>query len=159
MPIITLETEIQAPVELCFDLARDVELHCATTVSTQERVVAGKTSGLLELGDEVTFEAVHFGIRQRLNSKIVEYDRPHKFTDQMISGAFKSLRHIHEFEPSRDGTKMRDTLEWESPLGILGIAADKLAVERHMRSFLLDRNEQLKGIAEMRARDLTSHSR
>lgn len=53
---------------------------------------------------------------------------------------------------------MRDILEWESPLGILGVVADKLAVERHMRSFLLDRNEKLKRVAETRARDLTSHS-
>jgi ligand-binding SRPBCC domain-containing protein len=110
---------------------------------------------LLELGDQVTFEAVHFGVRQRLCSKIVEYDRPHRFIDQMVSGAFKSLRHVHQFEAVGDGTVMRDTLEWESPLGILGVLADKLAVERHMRHFLRGRNEGLKKAAELRARDLT----
>src|SRR5689334_8091018 len=98
MPVLTIETKIGAPVELCFDLARDVEIHCATTAGTRERIVAGKSAGLLELGDQVTFEAVHFGIRQRLSSRIIEYDRPHRFTDQMVSGAFKSLRHVHEFE-------------------------------------------------------------
>jgi ligand-binding SRPBCC domain-containing protein len=150
MPTITLETKIQAPIELCFDLARDVEIHCATTAQTQERVVDGKSAGLLELGDQITFEAVHFGVRQRLCSKIIEYDRPHRFTDQMVSGAFKSLRHIHEFESSGDGTVMRDILEWESPLGLLGVLADRLAVERHMRDFLMERNKGLKKIAEMR---------
>src|SRR5215218_8146888 len=134
MPAIIVETKIQAPIELCFDLARDIEIHCATTAHTQERVVDGKTTGLLELGDQITFEAVHFGVRQKLSSKIVEYDRPHRFTDQMISGAFKSLMHIHEFESSGDGTVMRDTLKWESPLGILGSMADRVAVERHMRN-------------------------
>lgn len=153
MPTIIIETEIQAPIELCFDLARDVEIHCATTDQTQERIVAGKTSGLLELGDQVTFEVVHFGVKQRLTSKIVEYVRPYKFTDQMISGAFKSLRHLHEFEVTDKGTLMRDTLEWESPLGFLGMVADRLAVESHMRNFLLERNRQLKKITESRARD------
>ena|SRR5947209_95683 len=153
MPAMIIETEIQAPIELCFDLARDVEIHCATTAQTQERIVAGKTSGLLELGDEVTFEGVHFGIKQRLSSKIVEYDRPYKFTDQMVSGVFKSLRHVHEFEAKETATLMRDTLEWESPLGFLGVVADRLAVEKHMRNFLLERNKQLKKIAESRVRN------
>jgi ligand-binding SRPBCC domain-containing protein len=149
MSTITVETKIHAPVDLCFDLARDVAVHCATAAQTQERVVAGKTSGLLELGDQITFEAVHFGVRQRLCSKIVEYDRPHRFTDQMVSGAFKSLRHVHEFETLGDSTLMRDILEWESPLGVLGVVADKLAVERHMRNFLIERNQELKKLAEM----------
>jgi hypothetical protein len=43
---------------------------------------------------------------------------------------------------------MRDILEWESPFGILGIVADRLAIERHMRNFLLRRNKELKRIAE-----------
>ena len=153
MPKLVLETKIYAPAELCFDLARDVEIHCATTAGTQERIVDGKRSGLLEFGDCVTFEGVHFGVRQRLSSKITEYRRPHRFTDEMISGAFKSLRHVHEFESISDGTLMRDTLEWESPLGVLGLAADRLFVKRHMRNFLLERNRELKRVAERRARD------
>src|SRR3954470_3976090 len=128
MPTVIIETKIKAPIELCFDLARDVEIHCQTTARTQERIIGGKNTGLLELGDEVTFEAVHFGIKQRLSSKIVEYERPHRFTDQMIRGAFKSLRHVHEFKADVDQTLMRDTLEWKSPLGMLGILADRLAV-------------------------------
>jgi ligand-binding SRPBCC domain-containing protein len=156
MPTLIVETKIQAPIELCFDLARDVEIHCQTTACTQERIVGGKNIGLLELGDEVTFEAVHFGIKQRLSSKIIECERPHRFTDQMMRGAFKSLRHVHEFKADVDQTLMRDTLEWKSPLGMLGILADRLAVENHMRNFLLERNKELKKIAEMRARNLTS---
>src|SRR5687768_2373453 len=148
MPKLTLETEIAAPIEQCFDLARDVEIHLATAAHTQERIVAGKSRGLLELGDELTFEAVHLGVRQKLRSRVVECERPHRFTDQMISGAFRSMRHVHEFERSGSGTLMRDILEWESPFGLLGFVADRLAIERHMRDFLLQRNKELKRIAE-----------
>jgi ligand-binding SRPBCC domain-containing protein len=148
MPTLRIETEILAPIELCFDLARDVETHLATTEHTQERVVSGKSRGLLELGDELTFEAVHLGVRQKLSSRVVEFERPHRFTDEMISGAFRSLRHIHEFAPSRSGTLMRDILEWESPFGFLGGVADRLVIERHLRDFLLQRNKELKRIAE-----------
>jgi ligand-binding SRPBCC domain-containing protein len=148
MPTLTLETEIAAPIELYFDLARDIETHLVTAAHTQERVVGGKSRGLLELGDELTFEAVHLGVRQKLSSRIIECDRPHRFTDQMISGAFRSLRHIHEFAPSGRGTMMRDIVEWESPFSFLGSVADRVVIERHLRDFLLQRNKELKRIAE-----------
>jgi ligand-binding SRPBCC domain-containing protein len=151
MPIITAETLIHAPLELCFDFARDIEIHCLTTANTEERIVDGKSFGLLELGDVITFEAVHLGVRQKLTVRITEYQPPHRFVDRMVKGIFKSLRHLHEFEARQDGTLMRDTLEWRSPLGILGTLADALMVKRHMQKFLIDRNRELKRIAEQRA--------
>ena len=78
MPIIRLETFIHAPVELCFDLSRNVDVHMASTNHTGERAVAGVTSGMMSLGDEVTWEARHFGILQRLTSKITAFERPRK---------------------------------------------------------------------------------
>ena len=60
MPKIELETNIRASVETVFDLSRCVDLHVESTAQTNERAVAGKTSGLLELGDTVTWEATHF---------------------------------------------------------------------------------------------------
>jgi len=119
-----------------------------TSSSTGERAVGGKTSGLLDLGDVVTFEAVHFGIRQRLTSKIVEFDRPRRFVDEMVKGAFASLRHVHEFVVDGASVVMRDTLTWRSPLGFLGVVADKLFVEGHMRAFMVKKQSELKEYAE-----------
>ncbi|HEV3440590.1 MAG TPA: SRPBCC family protein [Gemmata sp.] len=148
MTTIVVETRIAAPIELCFDLARDVDAHLKTSSSTGERAVGGRTSGLLDLGDTVTFEAVHFGIRQRLTSKIVEFDRPSRFVDEMVKGAFASLRHVHEFVVDGESVLMRDTLTWRSPLGFLGTVADKLFVERHMRAFMVEKQSKLKEYAE-----------
>src|SRR6185295_765057 len=121
MTTVVIETRIAAPIELCFDLARDVDTHLRTSARTGERAVAGKTSRLLDLGDVVKFEAVHFGVRQQLTSKIVEFDRPRRFVDEMVKGAFTSLRHLHEFRAEGAITVMRDTLVWRSPLGLLGV--------------------------------------
>ncbi len=66
----------------------------------------------------------------------------------MLSGAFQSLRHVHTFTAIDGGTLMRDRLEWTSPLGLLGILADRLFLERYMRRFLVIRNRNLKAIAE-----------
>jgi ligand-binding SRPBCC domain-containing protein len=147
MPTLQLVTEIHASLERCFDLARDVDVHRRTTDFTQERVVGGVQTGLLDLGDTVTFEGVHFGIRQRLTARIVQMERPHRFVDEMVSGAFASLRHIHEFSGEGGLTVMTDILIWRSPFGILGRCADSF-VGPHLRSFLLRRNRDLKRIAE-----------
>lgn len=156
MPIIRVETLIEVPVARCFDLARDIDLHCRTAARTRERAVAGVTTGLIGLGDSVTFEGVHFGVRQRLSARIIEFEPPQRFVDEMTQGAFQSFTHCHEFWPypmdavvaTATCTLMCDTLKWVAPLGWLGCIADKLFLERHLRAFLLERNANLKGYAE-----------
>jgi ligand-binding SRPBCC domain-containing protein len=110
------------------------------------------TQGLLSLGDEVTWEATHFGVRQRLRVRITELDPPHHFTDEMVRGAFRGFRHVHGFAAAEGGTLMSDAFDYEMPLGPVGWLADVVAVRRHMTRFLLDRNATLKALAEA-ARD------
>ncbi len=150
MPYIILETRIDVPVDVCFDLARDIDVHAETTRQTGERAVAGVMHGKIGAGDTVTFEARHLGVRQRLSSRMTQFDPPHLFADEMTQGAFKSLTHVHEFMAIPTGTLMRDTITWVSPLGVLGTIADTLFVTRHMRNFVTQRNQRLKEIAEAR---------
>ena len=148
MPEIYLETKIHAQAETCFDLMRDIRLHTETTAQTNEKAVAGVASGVIGLGQTVTFEGTHFGIRQRLTVMVVEFDRPWRFVDVMVKGSFKSFVHIHEFEPRDGGTLMRDTLIWESPFGILGNLADKLIIRGHLTKLVSERNARLRALAE-----------
>jgi ligand-binding SRPBCC domain-containing protein len=148
MPTIHLETFIRAPLELCFDLARDVDVHMASTGSTGERAVLGVTSGMMSLGDEVTWEAIHFGVRQRLTSRITRMERPRLFVDEMLSGAFKSWHHTHLFGPREDGTLMIDDVSYASPLGLLGRIADRLFLKKYMTRLLETRNAHIKRVAE-----------
>lgn len=148
MAQIILETFISAPAVVCFDLMRDIRLHTKTTASTNEQAIAGVTDEQIGLGQTVTFEGTHFGMRQRLKVKVVKFERPWLFVDEMVEGTFTSFKHIHEFEERDSGTLMRDTLVWKSPLWILGIAADKLLIERHLRNLVSRRNAMLKSIAE-----------
>lgn len=151
MPIIILETYVKAPIGMCFDFARNVEIHTKTTSQTQERAVGGITTGLLKKGDEVTWEAIHFGVRQRLTAKISEMTKPHAFTDVMVKGAFHSFSHTHEFIEHGRGTMMKDIFQYKSPLGIIGQLADKVFLEKYMRNFLVSRANELKKIVEIEA--------
>ncbi len=151
MPTIRLETKINAPVEICFDVARSIDIHQRAAIKRKERAVAGVTSGLLGSGESVTWEAVHFGVRQLLTSRITEYDPPYLFVDEMVKGAFHSFRHVHRFRRVKGGTLMLDVFTYVSPLGLLGWLADKLFLERYMLRFLRERNRYLKRAAERNA--------
>jgi len=49
MPVIKLETRIQAPMEVCFDLCRSIDLHKISTSHTREEAVGGVVSGLIDM--------------------------------------------------------------------------------------------------------------
>ncbi|WP_409293211.1 SRPBCC family protein [Peribacillus sp. SCS-37] len=139
---------IKAPIQVCFDLSRSIDIHMESTAYTNERAVKGRTSGLIELRETVTWEAKHFGIRQQLTSIITEFDPPNRFVDEMVSGAFKRFRHEHTFELVDDGTVMTDKFDYTSPFGPLGRLADVLFLRSYMERLLLRRNEYIKSKAE-----------
>jgi ligand-binding SRPBCC domain-containing protein len=154
VPTITLHTEIDAPIERCFDLSRSIDLHMQSTSETGEQAIAdgtppGRTSGLIELGETVTWRARHFGIWQRLTSRITEYEAPVYFCDEMQKGAFKSIRHEHRFRQEGGRTLMTDIFRFESPLGFLGHMFNRLVLTHYMEGFLRRRNQLIKEVAEM----------
>ena len=148
MPTIVLSTTINAPIQRCFDIARDIDIHVASTAHTGERAIAGRTSGLIGPGETVTWRAKHFGIWQNLTSKITEFNAPTFFADEMVNGAFKSFRHEHHFSGDDKQTVMRDVFVFESPLGVLGKLASWLFLKMYMTKLLVKRNLVIKEVAE-----------
>lgn len=148
MPTIRLETLIAASPERCFDLSLNVDLHRRSVAHTHERPIAGVTTGSMKLGDTVTWEAIHFGFKQHLTSKITAYERPRYFKDEMVRGIFQEMSHLHEFTPQPSGTLMIDIFTFRAPLGILGKLAEMLVLTRYMKGLLLTRNRYLKDVAE-----------
>ncbi len=130
MPVIKHQQFIKAPVTVCFDLARNVDIHTQTTSKTKERAVGGVTERLLEEGDMVTWEAVHFGIKQKLTARVITMEKPYKFVDIMLKGAFHSFIHTHQFVEEGNGTIMVDIFQYKSPLGLAGVIADKLFLQK-----------------------------
>ena len=146
-------TVIHAPIERCFDLARSVEAHLAGNVHWGEQAVAtgGVTSGLIGMGQRVTWQARHFGIRQRLTSEITAMDRPRYFQDTMVQGAFRFMKHDHFFRSLPAGeTEMRDIFCFAAPLPVLGRLTEIAILRRYMQRLLRERIAVLRDIAESR---------
>ena len=109
---IVVESLIHAPRDVVFD---------------------ARTKGL----DEV-HEGRVLGIRTRFTVRVVEMQRPIRYVDEATHRAFRTLRHIHEFESVEGGTLMRDTLEYDSPFGAIAGWFLKRFVKRRAVSLALE---------------------
>lgn len=115
-----------------------------------ERAVSGVKSGVMKLGDTVTWHARHFGIAFRMTSAITAYERPVRFVDEQQRGPFQRWWHEHTFTAVSGGTKtlMVDVVEFRSPIGPLGAVIDRLVLDWYMRHLLRRRNAWLKAALE-----------
>lgn len=145
---IVLETEIKAPIELVFDLSRSIDLHLLAAKDKKEKAIAGVTTGLIGLNETVTWEAEHMGGVQELTSKIVEYNQPTLFVDEMQEGAFLYMRHEHHFQEKNGNTVMIDRFRFKSPFGFFGKLANALFLKRYMKNILINKNAFIKEYAE-----------
>jgi ligand-binding SRPBCC domain-containing protein len=126
----------------------EVEVHTASMAGSGERVIGGVTSGRMKLGDTVTWEARHFGLRWRMTSRISACEPPSYFVDEQVAGPFQHWHHAHHFEPDgHGGTVMRDVIDFAAPLGPLGRIAERTVLDRYMPRLIRLRNEHLRRAA------------
>jgi ligand-binding SRPBCC domain-containing protein len=148
MTRIVLLTSIAAPIERCFDLARSIDLHMASTNWSGERSIAGVTTGLIGPEQEVTWQGRHFGFTLTQTSRITAYEHPNYFQDCMVRGRFRRFCHDHCFEARDGGALMRDEMKFEAPLWPIGRVVEWAVLERHMRNQLERRNRCIRETAE-----------
>jgi ligand-binding SRPBCC domain-containing protein len=148
MPAIHLTTFINAPVQRVFDLSRSINLHKKSLERTGEIAVAGTTTGLINLNETVTWQAKHLGKKRLLKIKISALDSPASFTDEMIEGDLRSMRHEHHFKQVENGTIMIDLFYFETPYGMIGKILNRVYLTRYLRRLLEHRNQFIKEYAE-----------
>ncbi|RZS99914.1 SRPBCC family protein [Aquimarina brevivitae] len=144
MTVIKLTTTIKAPIEKVFNLSRSIDFHIKTASKTNEKVIAGRSTGLIELGETVTWKGKHFVLYLTHQSLITQYDFPKSFTDEMVSGHFNYFKHQHLFDTDHTYTYMTDILSYQVPYGKIGSLIDFLWIKKHLTQFLLHRNTLLK---------------
>ena len=147
MAFIHITTFIQAPCERVFDLGRHVSVHKHSMARYREKIV-NSISGLMELNDEVIWKARHIFKEGLLTVRISAITKPFYFKDEQVKGDFKKLVHEHYFKPVNNGTLMIDQFTYDLPLGVIGKLADKIYIEKYLKSLLEERNAVIKQIAE-----------
>jgi ligand-binding SRPBCC domain-containing protein len=72
------------------------------------------------------------GVPVRWTSRIEEWEPGAGFVDRQVRGPYRLWHHRHEFAPHRDGTVVRDCVDYALPFGALGELANKLFVHRDL---------------------------
>lgn len=148
MAEILISTQVNAPIQIVFDLSRSIELHLESTQHTGEKAIAGVTTGLINLHEEVTWQARHLFKQRIFTSRITAMQAPSYFCDEMQQGDFKKFLHEHSFEANEKGTLMKDRILLEAPYGILGKLATAVFLKNYIRRFVTLRNTTMKQQAE-----------
>ena len=108
-----------------------------------ERIVAGKSGGLIGPGEFVAWRARHLGVPFTLMSRITAFDSPRLFVDEEIAGPFRRLRHEHRFVDRGEHCLMIDDITFAAPFGVLGRLAERFVLERYLRELIASRNRHL----------------
>ncbi|MDQ3685494.1 MAG: SRPBCC family protein [Acidobacteriota bacterium] len=88
----------------------------------------------LHVGATAIIETHLFGlIPVRWVARHTAYDPPRMFEDVQVSGPFRRWHHRHIIEPHDAGAVLRDEVEYEPPLGVLGRMMSPLLVAPRLR--------------------------
>jgi ligand-binding SRPBCC domain-containing protein len=126
-----------------FERSRSIDAHTGSMRFSRERAVGGVTSGLIGLGEQVTWRAWHFGLPLRMTSIITEFDAPSRFVDEQLRGPFRAFRHVHEFSTADGTTTMIDRIEFTAPFGVVGTAVERILLRPYVRHLIVVRNRFL----------------
>jgi ligand-binding SRPBCC domain-containing protein len=148
MTKIELTTTIKAPIQVVFDLSRNIDVHQQSAGNSNEKAIAGVTSGLINFNETVTWKGKHFGFYLTHKSRMTAMDFYDYFVDEMEEGKFKFFKHEHFFEEQNGITTMKDKLCYETPFGIFGKLFDLLFLKKHLTNFIVERNKVLKRFSE-----------
>ena len=136
-------TQTSMPKPELFDLSRNIEAHKDSMARSREDAIGGVRSGLISLGEQVTWRAWHFGVPIRMTSRITQMESPDYFVDEQVKGPFRRFRHVHEFSEDSNGTTMVDRIEFAAPFGPVGRVVERLVLARYLRTLIETRNRHL----------------
>lgn len=115
-----------------------------TPESMKFRVVAENLEPVIYDGMRIDYTVSPIlGIPMSWRTKITDVVEKCYFVDFQEKGPYKYWRHLHEFEITDEGVLMKDTVQYQLPLGFLGDFAHWLFVKRKLKKIFDYRNETL----------------
>jgi ligand-binding SRPBCC domain-containing protein len=86
-----------------------------------------------QIGSRAIIETNIIGpLKTRWIAEHTVYQPPHLFEDVQIKGPFRSWRHRHIITAHPEGATLRDEIEYQPPLGIIGRILAPLLIERRL---------------------------
>ncbi|MFT5328822.1 MAG: ligand-binding SRPBCC domain-containing protein [Planctomycetaceae bacterium] len=140
--------DIRAPIERCFDIARSVDVHKDTSTLIRGRAIAGKRTGLSDLGDETTWSARFFGLRFKIRTRVTRMVKSQYFCERRVSGLIERFEHDYHFTENEGSTRMEDVFSISLPLGLLGQGLLQLVLRPKLERVQMHRLQAIQQICE-----------
>jgi uncharacterized protein len=141
----THTTFIAAPVERVFAFfAEASNLALLTPARFRFRILEGPVGRPLREGDRIEYALRFLGVPLRWSSRIVAWRENEVFADRQERGPFRSWLHTHRLVAVEGGTEMRDDIEYELPLGLLGRLTAGWVIRHMLREVFAYRGEALR---------------
>lgn len=148
MPTVHITTLIHAPAERVFRLCRSATLYKMTMQDTDERIVTGRITGLLDLNETITWRGKHLGKYRVYTFKVTGMEAPTYYKYEMTKGDLKNMVHEQHFNGLDNGCIMIDMFSYDPPTGFVGKIYDRMYMKKYLQQLLLKRNKALKLYAE-----------
>jgi ligand-binding SRPBCC domain-containing protein len=95
----------------------------------------------IKAGSRAIIETRIFGLfTTRWVAEHTVYDPPRMFEDVQIEGPFRSWRHRHFIKPHANGAVLRDEIEYEPPLGLIGHLAAPFIIAPRLHQLFAHRH-------------------
>src|SRR5262249_1609165 len=98
---------------------------------------------VMQSGTLIDYQIRLFGLPFKWQTRIEEFEPPHRFVDIQTRGPYRLWRHTHEFREIAEGTLVVDRVRYELPLGLLGTLAHALFVGRTLQKIFDFRQQTL----------------
>ena len=83
------------------------------------------------------------GVPMKWKTRISQVDHLKSFTDFQEKGPYKLWNHRHEFIQNHEGVLMKDTVDYELPMGFLGDLVNSIMVRKKVESIFNHRYQVL----------------
>ena len=119
--------------------------------------VLNQSSKEINEGTKINYRLSLRGIPIWWQSKIIDWEPNHKFSDTQIHGPYKHWYHTHEFEEKEGGTLIRDHVKYKLPFGIPGDCIAGSWVQKDLENIFDFRKNKIREI--FKDQIISSHSK
>jgi ligand-binding SRPBCC domain-containing protein len=145
MPIYTLRREqfVPKPIDEVFAFFSDAGNLQAITPDYLSFEILTPRPIEMRPGRLLDYRLKWHGVPMRWRTRIVEWNPPHGFVDEQLKGPYKLWHHTHTFATEAGGTRMRDIVNYQLPLGPLGAILHAMMVGKDVEAIFDFRRKEI----------------
>jgi ligand-binding SRPBCC domain-containing protein len=145
MAVFECRTELTCSPEKAFDfITRPANMKAIAPGDVD--LVFVEAPEIIQLGSKLVFKVQAFGVAQQLEHEIIAFDAPRSFREKMTRGPLPAWEHDYILEPQSNGVVLLNRIEFEPPVGMLGMLLTAQRMLDHLEQGYAHRSEALKKV-------------